>query len=162
MVAISFDRLFAITQQKLMRFRVTACVIALIWVISLATSAPQLYEYSVSVKVEEYDNDTHVSCGSHDIPENFETVYASIVLVVSYILPLILIAANYGRLVVFLYKKSNPSTGTRVGQGGNQVMRSTVKVLKLLICLTVIFIILWMPYFILFTIEVRYMNFMPA
>ncbi|XP_064598788.1 neuropeptide FF receptor 2-like [Liolophura sinensis] len=153
MVAISFDRLFAITEQKYMRLRVTAVLIALIWVIALATSAPQLYEYSVSLEVEEYDNDTHVSCGSHDIPENFETVYACIVLVVSYVLPLMLIAGNYGRLVVFLYKRSVVTTGTRLGQGGNHVMRSKIKVLKLLICLTVIFIILWMPYFVLFTIE---------
>ena len=69
-----------------------------IWLIALVTSAPQLYEYSVYEEVEEEDDGTNYTkqeCGSHDILENFEVIYAIIVVSVSYVIPGVILIINY-------------------------------------------------------------------
>jgi len=55
-------------------------IIGAVWVLALAVSAPQLYEYSVADKPDEDNNmTTHLSCGSHGIDESFELIYAIII-----------------------------------------------------------------------------------
>lgn len=154
MTVISFERYFAIVHQKNFTIRATLLVILAIWIVSFATSAPQLYEYSAKVVPDEYGNGTHLSCGSHDIPENFETIYASIILAISYVIPLLLISTNYFRLVAFLYRVSKINKGANPGQGGYTVNRDKVRVLRMAIVLTSVFTLLWLTYFVLFTIEV--------
>ncbi|XP_064615836.1 P2Y purinoceptor 4-like [Liolophura sinensis] len=153
MTAISFERYFAIACQKILTIRNTLLVILGIWIVSVVTSAPQLYEYSAKMVPDEYGNGTHLSCGSHDIPENFETIYASVVLAVSYVIPLLLISTNYFRLVAFMYRLSKRNKGAKPGQGGYTVNRGKVRVLHMAILLTSVFCLLWLTYFVLFTIE---------
>ena len=47
---------------------------------------------------------TYVSCGSHGIAANFETIYATIFVIVIYILPVLLICLNYTNIGRFLWQ----------------------------------------------------------
>lgn len=47
----------------------------------------------------------YLACGSHDIVESFEKVYATILFVVAYILPLLIISINYIILGRFIMKR---------------------------------------------------------
>lgn len=147
MVAIAIDRAREIIQGFKLTVRAAIQAISCIWIWSLAVSSPQLYEYSVYDKIEEEYNIT--SCGSHDIVENFETVYAAVVIVISYAIPLVLITISYARTIIFVWKAGNTLAASQ-----SQVLKKRMKIVRLLIVITVVFAFLWSPYFVLFGIEV--------
>ena len=71
-----------------------------IWILAIASSCPQLYEYSVYEEIEEEDgvNITEQACGSHGIVEHFETLYSIVVVIVMYVIPGLLLVINYSML----------------------------------------------------------------
>lgn len=151
MVAIALDRFREIVQTHKLSQKKAIHVISGIWIWSITISAPQLYEYSVYVKYEKEYNIT--SCGSHDIVEHFETIYATIIIILLYAIPLIIIAICYSRTMMFVWKAGKTIAGME-----SQIFQKRVKIVKVLILITVVFAVLWSPYFILFGIEVsRYL-----
>ena len=94
--------LILLTEQK----GLIATLVA-IWLLSLAGSSPQFYEYSLYEHFEEEENETEIACGSHGIAENFESIYAGVVVCIAYILPLVVIILNYSNLAYFLWKVSD-------------------------------------------------------
>jgi len=151
MVAIALDRFREIVQAHKLSQENAIYVISGIWIWSIAISAPQLYEYSAYVKYEEEYNIT--SCGSYDIVEHFETIYATIIIILSYAIPLIAITICYIRTMMFVWKAGKTIAGIE-----SQIFKKRVKIVKLLILITVVFAVLWSPYFIVFGIEVsRYL-----
>lgn len=58
--------------------------------------------YSVYSKVDQEANTTRVACGSEGTPEHFETIYASIVFCIGYLIPLLLIIINYTCIIVYI------------------------------------------------------------
>ena len=75
----------------------------------------------------------------------FLQTYASLVLTLAYLLPLALLSRNYVIVIFFVTKKA------RLLQG--QVSRAKIRVLRSIITVTVAFVVLWLPFFVLFTIE---------
>ncbi|XP_052075698.1 neuropeptide FF receptor 2-like isoform X1 [Mytilus californianus] len=146
MVAIAVDRFREIIKRHKLLSKQAMYVIMVSWVWSVVVSSPQLYEYSVYSNYDEEYNVT--SCGSHDIVENFETVYAVIVIVLSYVVPLILITISYVKIMIFVWK-----TGKNVAGKESQVLKKRMKIVRLLITITVVFALLWSPYFALFGME---------
>ena len=154
MVVMSFDRHISIVYQRNLSQVQAVLMVGMVWVISMAMTGPQIYEYSTYVKFEEQENETEIACGSHGIPENFELIYASCVVALCYFLPLTLIIINYVRVVTFLKKVTRESS---ISQSVTSVVsKATVNVLRMLITVTAVFALLWLPFFILFTMEVSY------
>ena len=150
MVAISFDRYFSIVHQKNIDRKKALIIIVLIWVISIATTAPQMYEYSIYQKNETEPNgefEIEIACGSHGIAENFETIYASIVVAVCYLGPLLLMSVNYVNVGKFLWSAGG-------GAVNGTVSKQRVRIVQMLASVSVVFALLWLPYFTLFTMEV--------
>ncbi|XP_041376757.1 histamine H2 receptor-like [Gigantopelta aegis] len=151
MVVMSFDRHVAIVYQKILTQMQAVLLVGLVWMISMAMTGPQIYEYSTYHKFDADDNETEVACGSHGIEENFELIYASCVVALCYFLPLALIIINYVRVVAFLKKVTRESS---MGQSVTSVVsKATVNVLRMLITVTAVFALLWLPFFVLFTME---------
>ncbi|CAC5396660.1 NPFFR2 [Mytilus coruscus] len=146
MVAIAVDRFREIIKNRKLLPKQALYIITLLWIWSVTVSSPQLYEYSVYQKYEDKYNIT--SCGSHDIIEHFETVYAAIVIVLSYAVPLILITISYVKIMIFVWK-----AGKTVAGKESQVLKRRMKIVRLLITITVVFALFWSPYFVLFGIE---------
>lgn len=154
MVALAIDRYRAIVTVKQMSIRDALIVVGVNWVIAISVSAPQLYEYSVYEKYEDHSNSTAISCGSEGVPEHFETIYAIIVLICSYCVPVAIVVVCYTSTMVYIWKSSKQFNANKLNNSG-QVMKKRMRVLKMLITITVVFAMLWCPYFVLFTIEVR-------
>ncbi|KAL5022462.1 hypothetical protein ScPMuIL_001617 [Solemya velum] len=158
MTAMALDRYRTVVHQKTINIKNLYIIIGVIWCISLATSSPQIYEYSVYEKPIEGTNSTLTVCGSHGIIEDFELVYSILVLIVAYIVPLGIIVLSYCVLFFFVWKKSNKMKHSMRNRGGTYGGRGTLserkrRVLTMTITLTSIFAILWTPYFVTFTIE---------
>ena len=109
------------------------------------TAAPGSSENLTEEKV------TYVSCGSHDIAPNFETIYASIFVLTIYLLPLLVICLNYVNIVRFLWRVAKQ---TEASGSAGAVSKGKVKVVKMLAIVTGVFAALWAPYFVLFAMEV--------
>nr|AKQ63069.1 orphan G-protein coupled receptor 63 [Platynereis dumerilii] len=150
MAAISFDRYFSIVRNKHISKTGMIAVLLKIWIISGAFASPTIYEYSVKVEIEE-DNTTETSCGSHGIPENFEKIYATVIVILAYVLPLLMITVNYTQVALFLWKAAK-----RVGDQQNSagaVKKHKIRITKMLALISAIFALCWAPFFVLFTIE---------
>lgn len=113
---------------------------------------PQLYEYSTYRKEEDEYNIT--SCGAHGIVENFETVYACVAIVLSYAVPLIIITICYFKIMRYVWKVGKTSSENDI-----QVLKR-MKVVKILLLITIVFILLWSPFFVLFGMEVSHLYWM--
>lgn len=149
-----------------------------VWLLGLAISSPTFYEYSVytaTVRVgsesqsssEEVDGESHDhgvnvttyrACGSHGIVQYFEQVYATLVTLILYVLPLIFILYNYVMIFLFIWKKETELKRNRnepTQTSSNRVISSnTSRVLKMLFAVITIFTFAWAPYFFLFFREV--------
>ncbi|CAD5117601.1 DgyrCDS6357 [Dimorphilus gyrociliatus] len=155
MTAMSFERVLAIIKNVHLReIHHKVIIISIVWALSVISAGPQIYEYSTYLKFEEEENKTEISCGSHGIEENFETIYASILVFVGYVLPLVIISCNYGLIIRFLWNFSK-SEG-RDGPGSEvkgAVFKARVRVAKMIFTATALFAILWLPFFVFFTME---------
>lgn len=168
MVAMAIDRYRAIVTHKTIYRSGALKTIVIIWILSFIVSSPQIYEYNVYrfTEFEDGVNVTFTSCGSEGIAENFEKIYASLVLILAYCIPLAVLIISYFRIMAYVWKNSRRfrntaiqtvSTVDRSGSGFNPqrrvnaaVSERSYKVLKMLIFITASFTILWTPYFIIF------------
>ena len=91
-------------------------------------------------------------------------------LVVSYLLPQMVLYINYGRLAAYLWRRRRivaaartqfTSKGSRTAttsggtaSGATPVARSTLKTIKMLATVAILFLAAWAPYFTITTIEV--------
>ncbi|XP_072044761.1 QRFP-like peptide receptor [Amphiura filiformis] len=182
MIAIAHDRRVAVINSK-PQFSTSHEIIAAngaIWILSLILAAPALYEYSVYEK-EYYasgsgeikdesgsneiidfgsgfnPNDTYLACGSHGIAEDFEKVYATILFVLAYLLPLLIISGNYLLIWLFIRRKAkeisaNLENGVS-GGGGGAISKGKSKILKMLLMVVFVFAVAWAPYFAIFVRE---------
>ena len=146
MVAIALDRFREIVKQQKLMTKNVVYIISGIWIWSVMVSAPQLYEYSIYERYEHGQNVT--SCGSHDIVEHFETIYAIVIIVISYTLPLILITVSYAGILAYIWK----TVDGRVSEH----LQIKMKIVRVVVIITVVFILLWSPYFVMFGMEVSY------
>jgi hypothetical protein len=156
MVAVSFERYRSIVKQRYLSNKAFYIIIALIWLFALVLAAPQLYEYSVVEEHEIEGNETEIEiiCGSAESSDIFPTTYGSIVVFCVYVIPSIIVLANYINVGRFVWKMSKlRSDGQTEVQGA--VAKQKVNVVKMLAVIAVVFLVLWAPFFILFFLEVR-------
>ena len=89
-----------------------------------------------------------LSCLSSGRDATFKRTYAALVLILAYLLPVVFLTKNYIHVIVYVVKNAGHVEG--------QVSRAKVRVLRTIIVITVVFIVLWLPFFVLFTVEVSY------
>lgn len=159
MTAMALDKYRTIVHQKVLSFHHLYAIIGVIWCISLATSAPQIYEYSVYTKHIEGINTTLIACGSHGIVDDFELAYSIVILIIAYIAPLGIIVVSYCILLFYIWKQSKLIDNSMRRPGETRGERGLLskkkrKVLGMIITMTCVFAVLWAPYFVTFTIEV--------
>jgi len=107
----------------------------------------------------------------HTTWNSFRTsAYSLFLLVVSYLLPQAVLYVNYGRLAAYLWHRrravaaassqaqpveASSRSGRHGGASGSTpVARSTLKTIKMLATVAILFLIAWAPYFTITTIEV--------
>ena len=163
-ICIAGDRYrVMIYRQTLYRWE-SMVIVCLIWLVAFCVSAPQLYEYNIYYKTNQATNSVQISCGSEGIVEQFETIYAAIVFVLLYCLPVFILAFCYIRISALVWKNAkrirstiaelpynNPTNTTQLE---SMISARKIKVLQMLISITAAFVVLWTPYFILFAIQV--------
>ncbi|XP_063443091.1 QRFP-like peptide receptor [Mytilus trossulus] len=145
MVAIAVDRYKEILKLEKLTTKRASNIVLGTWIWSLVISSPQLYEYSTYRKEEDDYNIT--SCGAHGIVENFETLYACVAIVLSYAVPLIIITICYFKIMRYVWKVGKTSS-----ENDKQALKR-MKVVRILLLITIVFVILWSPFFVLFGME---------
>ena len=167
MVVIAGDRFRVMMKGKTLHHWKCLVVVGIVWLVACIISSPQLYEYRVYYKRDEETNQTQKVCGSEGIVEHFETVYAAIVFVLAYFLPLLILLICYVKISLFVWRhgerfrhtdtetQNNEAATSQIGdQLETRISKRKEKVLKMLITIAVSFIVLWTPYFILFAVKV--------
>jgi len=171
MVALAVDRYRTVVLQKTLSRRNALYGVVAIWLWSFIVSAPQIYEYNIYLDIDD-DNHTYKSCGSEGIVENFEAYYASAVVVIAYIIPFVALLVCYSRIVFYVWTHGRrlrrnasimPSVSSTlaVPQQNNAERRDKmlsmrmIKIIKMLMSVTGVFLVLWTPYFVIFGINVR-------
>ncbi|KAL5019262.1 hypothetical protein ScPMuIL_004984 [Solemya velum] len=128
-------------------------------------SIPTMIEYSVEEKYNNITGIIHKSCTNSD--QRFSIVNAIIILLASYILPLILICVNYTKLALFVLKKAREVSSTQsrdkpIRHAGRQkedqatdtintpfiLFRRRMRIVKMLTLVAGLFAVSWLPYFI--------------
>ena len=165
-VMLAADRYRMVIQSKTIQVKKAVIIVGLIWAYSFCLASPHFYEYNVYSTSNETTNQTQihvrVACGSEGIVANFEAIYAGIVFLMSYCIPVVLFVAFYARIWYFIWKHNRAfqkawsrQPETARGSLPDRMSAKHVKVLKMLMSVTGAFIVLWMPYFILFVIKVN-------
>jgi len=152
--------------------RGTIIAIATIWASSAVIAVPMAVNFDVGLAHDtDSSNQSQVVC--HPTWNNLQTSgYSLFVLVVSYLLPQAVIYVNYGRLAAYLWRRHRAvaassaqpqsvvsgSQTTRPAGGSSSrskpVARSTLKTIKMLATVAILFLAAWAPYFTIITIEV--------
>ena len=166
MVAIAIDRYRVMIWRRTLSRQGAVLVVGIIWITAAAISAPQIYEYNV-YSYESDSNETIVACGSEGIVEHFETIYASCLMAICYLSSLSLILC-YSRIsfIVWTHARRFEAAPTQQAldsgeqrnnesQLGKRVSKRKLKVFKMLASSTTLFVFLWTPYFVLFTVQVN-------
>lgn len=170
-VAIAIDRYRSIVLNKRLCQRGAFITSAFIWIGSFVGSSPQLYEYNIYLAEDKLiPNYTYTSCGSEGIINYFETVYASCIFIVAFLVPLFILFFCYTKLLLFVWNhgkrlkkevmavpcNNTPAVRTPVyrSQLTRMLSRRMVMLLKMLFCISATFVILWTPYFIIFGLVV--------
>ncbi|KAL3875927.1 hypothetical protein ACJMK2_033831 [Sinanodonta woodiana] len=143
LVAISLDRYFAIVYP--LRPKMTkqqACmVITLIWMLSVLIPLPT----AITSRVHRYVNASSAPEFCEEIWENTsaKSIYNSILLLLQYFIPLLILMFTYGRISIVLWIKRTP--GEAVGTRDQRMARSKRKIIKMMITVVIIYAICWLP-----------------
>ena len=155
MVAMSLERYRALLHKRHLTRRTTYVILVLVWLVSLVLAAPQLYEYSVVEEFEITENETEIVCGSAKSSAHFTTIYGSVIVFLVYVIPSAIVIISYSIMGRFIWRISRSTTDQVSFQGA--VSRHKVDVIKMLFMASVVFVLLWAPYFILFFMAVSSM-----
>jgi len=148
----------------------TLIALAVVWGMSAVVAVPTAVNFDVGVSDHTHSsNHTLIVC--HSTWNTLQrTVYSLFVLVVSYLLPQAVLYVNYGRLAAYLWRQrrvtdvataqpqsssAGVDTGSRTRrQAATSTSRSTVRTIKMLATVAVLFLASWAPYFTIMTVEV--------
>ncbi|ESO87454.1 hypothetical protein LOTGIDRAFT_166607 [Lottia gigantea] len=123
-----------------------------IWIMSFVICIPTIFEYKEYTFLD--GNVTRYSCGRLD--EHFPLVYSIsngfMILIVSYVIPLILLMYNYSQIFRYFWK-SKEEMKHEVESARNKSQRKhRLQVIKMLILVAAFFVVAWLPYFIILII----------
>ena len=156
LVFVSFERHRTIldSQEQRITCRKLALLIVVIWVFALAISLPTLLEYSVQETYVVENNVTvlRVSCGSATT-DKLGLSNAIFVFVVTYIIPVTLMLRNYIQVALFVWEKGrriqDSSTVTGMNVSSFTLLKSRLKLVKLLVLVAITFAVSWFPFYIM-------------
>ena len=147
--------------------RGTIITLAIVWMSSVILAVPAAVNFDVGVAGGTNSSNHSLALCQSTWNSLQTSIYSLLVLAVSYLLPQVIIYVNYGRLAAYLWSRRRA-----VGAGGAQrqaadagsqatrqgattpIARSTVKTIKMLLTIVVLFLASWAPYFTIMTIEV--------
>ena len=150
--------------------RGTIIALAITWVLSTVIAVPAAVNFDVGIADDtDSSNQSLVVC--HPTWNTLQTsVYSLFLLVVSYLLPQVVLYVNYGRLAAYLWRRrravaaagaqpQSANAGSRTARhgstsGATSAARTTLKTIKMLATVAILFLAAWAPYFTIMTIEV--------
>ena len=178
MVVISIERVRCVlpargqvmaTANRSIGIRGTIIALAVIWMCSVVIVVPDVVYFDVRVA-------DHTGSGNNSVVVCHSTwnslqrsIYSLFLLVVSYLLPQVVLYVNYGRLTAYLWNRHlivNPSAQPQAADAGSQITRhgagseatpiarSTVRSIKMMMTIAILFLISWAPYFTIMTLQV--------
>jgi len=149
--------------------RGTIIALAVVWALSVVVAVPVAVNFDVAATNDTSNHSVHVC---QPMWNSLETsVYSLFLLVVSYLLPQAVIYVNYGRLARYLWSRQRAVAAANAGQPQvasadsqtsrqnvasttTPIARSTLRTVKMLVTISVLFLASWAPYFTIMTIEV--------
>lgn len=145
LTVISFDRFFAVLfplKQQITRHLLPILLIS-IWIVSFAFASPTLFAQRLMID----QNKTY--CAEIWKPPFDPTEspkhYTIILFVGLYAIPLTVMAVLYSTIAIKLWRRSIP--GNRSRRADRQAMKQKKKVLKMLVCVIMVFAVCWFPVF---------------
>ncbi len=116
----------------------------------LSTSAPKT---QLSKRRETYV--LHHNCGGTEMPYIFHIISGFFLLFIAYLIPLVIICVNYTKLISFILREARGAQEDLPG-ARRTVMKKKMKILKMLIIVTALFALCWLPYFTVLIIAVSH------
>ncbi|KAI0231009.1 hypothetical protein LSAT2_018627, partial [Lamellibrachia satsuma] len=133
-------------------YRKTALqIIGGIWILSTVVATPTFFDYSVHpgpMTSQDVGNTTAVSAPLSCMPKSdvFDMANGVFILCTSYMIPQAFIFSRYYRLVTFIVRQGQQTTG---GLTSSFVSHNRTRIIKMLIIIAVLFSFAWLPYFVL-------------
>ncbi|PRD24318.1 UNVERIFIED_CONTAM: SIFaR [Trichonephila clavipes] len=121
-------------------------IIAVIWIFSLLITLP----WALYFQLESEDSETYYCVERWPHEESEKAYFLGANLSICYLLPLIIISICYVGIWIKVWKRSIP--GETKGTNADSVMqRSKLKVVKMMVIVVVLFVVSWLPLYIIFT-----------
>ncbi|XP_013789630.1 neuropeptide SIFamide receptor-like, partial [Limulus polyphemus] len=152
LVAISLERFLAICypMKGQITTRVARNVIVLIWTFSLLISLPWAVHFSLTPLTPDLpDIELCVEMWPHPSSELLYFILANLVL--CYLFPLCLITACYVGIWVKVWRRHIPGETNGNARVSSVIQRSKLKVVKMMLIVVIIFVMSWLPLYIIFT-----------
>ena len=156
LVTVSFERRQVIIasqgQGQRISNRKIIAVIVFIWAFAIAVSAPTFLEYSVQAIDIKLGNTTTTICScSSQFSNELALGNSILVLIVSYLIPVILMTKNYSQLAFYMWKRLKKIKANLQSTGRNlkniRLFMQRTRIIKLLVLVAAIFAVSWLPYF---------------
>lgn len=152
LVAVSLDRFLAIWWPLKCQItkRRARMIIVVIWFIALTTTSPWLLFFDL-VAIYKDDPDLRLCLEVWPHPKD-ETLFFLIGnLTLCYVLPTILISLCYILIWIKVWRRHIPSD-TKDAQMERIQQKSKVKVVKMLVVVVILFVLSWLPLYVIFTV----------
>ncbi|CAI9738560.1 substance-K receptor-like [Octopus vulgaris] len=142
-MAIGVDRLIAVLFP--LKIRITSsrssCMIALIWLFSVAIASVQLFVARVDTTY--YEGDIIMECNEQWDKQSYRLIYTWVVSVFLCFIPLTILTVTYSILANVLWKRRAPGNADK--SRDQLAIRAKIKVVKMLVTIVVLFGICWLP-----------------
>ncbi|XP_055943066.1 neuropeptide SIFamide receptor-like isoform X1 [Argiope bruennichi] len=148
LVAISIDRFVAICYPLKCQMTTSLArkIIAVIWIFSMLITLP----WALYFELESVNSDIHYCVERWPHEESEKAYFLGANLGLCYLLPLCIISLCYVGIWIKVWRRSIP--GETKGTNADVVMqRSKLKVVKMMIIVVVLFVLSWLPLYIIFT-----------
>lgn len=152
LVAVSLDRFLAIWWPLKCQItkRRARMMIVVIWFIALTTTSPWLLFFDL-VSIYEDDPDLRLCLETWPHPEDGSLFFLIGNLTLCYVLPMILISLCYILIWIKVWRRHIP-TDTKDAQMERIQQKSKVKVVKMLVVVVILFVLSWLPLYVIFAV----------
>ncbi|KAL6435401.1 hypothetical protein ACFW04_005409 [Cataglyphis niger] len=152
LVAVSLDRFLAIWWPLKCQItkRRARMMIVVIWFIALTMTSPWLLFFDL-VSIYEDEPDLRLCLETWPHPEDGTLFFLIGNLILCYVLPMILISLCYILIWIKVWRRHIP-TDTKDAQMERLQQKSKVKVVKMLVVVVILFVLSWLPLYVIFAV----------
>lgn len=152
LVAVSLDRFLAIWWPLKCQItkRRARMMIVVIWFIALTMTSPWLLFFDL-VSIYEDEPDLRLCLETWPHPEDGSLFFLIGNLLLCYVLPMILISLCYILIWIKVWRRHIP-TDTKDAQMERLQQKSKVKVVKMLVVVVILFVLSWLPLYVIFAV----------